>query len=77
MSFFNSFKKGFMDFGKNITLIVNCILLTPVYFIGVGITSIIAKISGKHFIDTKMGKKTYWKELNLKKKPLDEYYRQF
>ncbi len=78
-NFFKGFKKGMSDFGQNITIIVNSILLTIVYIIGIGITSIIAKIFKKHFLDTKISKekKSYWSELDLKKKPLDNYYRQF
>ncbi|MBI2653405.1 hypothetical protein HYX02_01200 [Candidatus Woesearchaeota archaeon] len=76
--FFSGFKKGMKNFGQNIALIVNSALLSIVYFIGVGFTSIISKIVRKHFLDTKLSKKaTYWHDLNLKKKPIEEYYRQF
>jgi hypothetical protein len=77
--FFSGFKKGLEGFGKNISLIVNSVLLTIVYLIGVGVTSIVAKLVGKHFLDKKMAKErsTYWSELDLKKKPIEEYYRQF
>ena len=77
--FFNGFKKGIKDFGENISIIVNSILLTVVYLIGVGITSLFAKIFKKHFLGIKISKKarTYWSDLNLKKKPMKEYYRQF
>ena len=77
--FFHSFYKGMKDFGSNINLIINSILLLIVYLVGVGITSILAKLSGKHFLERKTspGKKTYWSELNLEKKSLDKYYRQF
>ena len=76
--FVKGFKKGMGNFGMNITLIINTILLSFVYLIGVGLTSIIAKIFGKHFLETKLSKKsTYWSNLNLKKKKFEEYYRQF
>ncbi len=77
--FFKGFKKGMHNFGGTIATIVNSGLLLIVYFIGVGITSIIAKLSGKHFLETKISKKrdSYWSDLNLKKKPIEEYYRQF
>ncbi len=79
MVFFKGFKKGMKLFGDNIALIINSILLSVVYLIGVGITSIVAKLVGKHFLDTKINKeaKTYWSDLDLKKKPINEYYRQF
>ena len=77
--FFSGFKKGLKSFGHNISLVVNSVLLTIVYLIGVGATSIVAKLIGKHFLDKKISKEqsTYWSELVLKKKPIEEYYRQF
>lgn len=79
--FVKGFQDGIKEFGLNVSTIVNTILLAIVYIIGVGITSIIAKIAGKHFVDVNLKKskkaKTYWKDLNLKKQPLEEYYRQF
>ena len=76
--FFKGFKKGMRNFGYNIALIINTILLFFVYIIGVGLTAITAKIFRKRFLRTKLSKKeTYWSDLNLKKKPIEEYYRQF
>ena len=75
--FFNGFKEGIKNFGHNITAIVNSSLLFIVYFIGVGITAIIAKIFRKRFLDMKKKKNTYWSNLNLRKNPIEEYYRQF
>jgi len=76
--FLIGFKKGMGNFGHNIALIINTILLTFVYLIGVGLTSIFAKIVGKHFLEIKLSKKdSYWSDLNLKKKPIEKYYRQF
>ena len=77
--FSTGFGEGVRDFGNNLSIIVNSVLLLIAYLIGVGITSLIAKIFGKHFLEMKLLKKekTYWSNLNLKKKPIDEYYRQF
>jgi len=77
--FFRGFKEGFKDFGHSISVIVNSALLLAVYLVGVGLTSIFAKLSGKRFLHKKLSKsrETYWSDLNLKKKPIDEYYRQF
>jgi len=50
-------------------LIVNSILLSFVYFIGVGISFIIYKVTGKKLFDLKK-KKTYWKHYSKDK---DEY----
>jgi hypothetical protein len=69
---------GFKEFGENITLMINSLLLSVVYFFGVGFTAIFARIVKKHFLETKLSEeKTYWKELDLEKKPIEEYYRQF
>jgi len=71
-------KHFFKRLGIITNTIINSILLTIVYLIGVGITSIIAKLFRKQFLDVKLSKKdTYWCDLNLKSKPIEEYYRQF
>ncbi len=77
--FFSGFKKGFLSFGQNIGLIVNVILLSFVYIVGVGLTAIAAKIVGKKFLETKLDKnsQTYWNELNIKKREMEKYYKQF
>lgn len=79
MSFFSGFARGFKRFGSNISVIVNTVLLALVYLLAVGPTSLIAKLTGKRFLTLKADKKakTYWERLNLTKRPLDEYYRQF
>lgn len=76
--FLKGFKRGMENFGMGIAIIVTTVLLSLVYLIGVGSTHIVAKLFGKHFLETKLSKKgTYWSDLNLKKKPIEEYYRQF
>lgn len=76
--FIEEFKKGQKNFGETIAVIVNTILLSLVYFIGMGLTFMFAKIFKKHFLELEKDKgDTYWSELNLSKKPLQEYYRQF
>ena len=77
--FFVGFKKGMENFGENLSVLVNSVLLFIVYIVGVGLTSIFAKISEKHFLETKIQKykNSYWSELNLKKESKDSYYRQF
>ena len=79
-AFFGGCKQGMHLFGQNIALIVNTLLLLVVYLIGVGLTSIIARIAGKRFLDMKLKKgnhDSYWKGLDLKGEKLDDYYRQF
>lgn len=57
--------KSLLDLFKRISLfiqfIINIILLTFVYFIGIGIVSLFAKISNKKFLDSN-NKCTYWRE---------------
>lgn len=76
--FFKGLKEGFKEFSSNISIIINTILLSIVYLIGVGITSIFAKLIGKHFLDIKhKNVDSYWSDLNLSKEPIENYYRQF
>jgi hypothetical protein len=76
--FLKGFEQGFKDFSQIIVNIVNLILLFPVYFIGIGITSIIAKILGKHFLDLKIRDRTsYWIDRKITKEPMESYYMEF
>jgi len=77
--FFKGIKKGVENFGYTISIIINSLLLLIVYLIGAGVTKLFAKIMGKHFLAHKFSKKreTYWIDLNLEKRPTEEYYRQF
>ena len=78
MSFFKGFRKGMVTFGHNIAGIINTLLLLLVYILAVIPTALIAKIAGKRFLDLKPTKeKSYWQDLNLKKKTMEAYYRQF
>lgn len=77
--FFTGLKQGMHSFGQTISLLVNTALLLIVYLVGIGLTSIIARISRKHFLATKLSKKrtSYWTDLDLGQKPLKDHYRQF
>jgi cytochrome c biogenesis protein CcdA len=77
--FLLSLKRGQKAFGEDIAAIINSFLLTITYIFGVGLTFVAAKLARKSFLETKIQKDapTYWEELNLTKKPLSEYYRQF
>jgi len=79
MEFLKDLKKGQKQFGGDISQVINFILLTIVYFVGVGLTSIFAKLFGKHFLELKIDKnmESYWSDLNLNKKSIEDYYRQF
>ncbi|OGJ16077.1 hypothetical protein A3K73_05710 [Candidatus Pacearchaeota archaeon RBG_13_36_9] len=73
------FKKGQKAFGEDIAAIVNSVILSVVYIFGVGLTSIMSKIAGKSFLHKRFEeeKKSYWSDLNLTRKELKEYCRQF
>lgn len=71
--------KGQRKFAEDIAVIVNSILLSIVYFLGVGITFLFSRLVGKRFLDLKIDKNTdsYWEDLNLSKNKMEEYFRQF
>ena len=78
MKIIDEFGKGLKEFSENIAIIVNSVLLSVVYLIGIGLTSIFAKIFRKHFLDLKPDNcNSYWTDLNIGKKKLNECYRQF
>lgn len=74
-----SIKEGMLFFGEIINTLVNSILLSFVYLVGVGLTKIVSKIIKKDFLDTKIEKEkdTYWIDLNSTTKEINSYYRQF
>ena len=78
-SLFKGFRKGQKLFGDTMLALPISIVLTFVYIVGVGLTSIIAKMFGKHFLDTKLDsrRRTYWEDLDLTTKKKEAYYRQF
>jgi len=77
--FFTGIKEGFELYGEVIILVINSILLSFVYIFGIGVTSIIAKLSGKRFLDLRTDKelKSYWKASDTSNKELNDYYKQF
>ncbi len=84
MSLWRSIKGGFERFSEfvkpftdKVNLVVNTVLLSIVYFIGVGFTSVSAKLVGKKFLKLeKENTNSYWidKEQNNSK---ESYFRQF
>ena len=76
--FIQGLKQGMENFGKVIVSIVNFILLLPAYIIGVGLTSILAKIVGKKFINLEKEKKdSYWISEEVKTEKEESYYKQY
>ena len=72
-------KKGFLAFSHFMQMVVNTILLTVVYFVGIGLTSLISKLFGKHYLELKLDKnaKSYYKECYSTKRPKEEFYRMY
>lgn len=77
--FLKSVGKGMKQFGENITALINTLLLLMVYFIGVGVTALIARFIRKQFLDQKTSKeaKSYWSDLHITTEEQKKYYRQF
>ncbi len=50
----SGFLEGLKMFSENISYLVNVILLSIVYIFAVGITAMIAKFFGKHFLELKV-----------------------
>lgn len=76
---FEEFKNGQKIFGDDIARLINVALLTVVYIVGVGASWIITRFGKKELLelDIEPKSKTYWKNLNLGKRPIKEHYRQF
>ncbi len=77
--FWKGFTTGFQTFGKSIAAVVNTLLLFVVYVMGVGLTSIIAKITRKHFLETTISEDhdTYWSPFGAGARDRNDYYKQF
>ncbi len=78
MDFFRGFIKGFKEFSELIANTFNFLILSVVYFIGIGMTSIFAKLFGKHFLKMKKpNSESYWEEREPISKNIEDYYNQF
>ena len=76
--FFGGVGAGMKLFGTCMSTVVNTVLMSIVYFFGVGLSALFARIGRKELLATEVGKqKTYWQSLRLRKKKTDDYYRQF
>ncbi len=77
--FIIGFKEGVLEFGLSLNAFVNSFFLTIVYVMGVGLTSVFAKILGKQFLDTRIDQKSvsYWTENPQNEITIDDCFRQF
>jgi len=67
------FQNGLKEFGLCISTVVNTVLLSIVYIIGVGIASLANKVSKKELLELKKKDGSYWSDFHQSNK----YYRQF
>lgn len=71
-------KSIFEHISKVMPNIVNFILLSLVYALGIGIVSIFMKLLGNHFLQLKkQNKVSNWVEHKVTKQPLEQYYKTF
>ena len=76
--FFEIKKKILEPVSKAMSSIVNFVLLSVVYFAGVGLVSMVMKLFGKRFLDLKKtNNKSSWHEHKTAKQPIEKYYRTF
>lgn len=70
---------GFLFVSGKIRDAVNFIILSVVYFLGIGLTSLFAKMIRKHFLELKKGSKSqsYWKKRNLTSEKEEDFLNQF
>ena len=76
--FWNITKKSFETVSKIISSVINFILLSIVYFVGVGSVSLIAKLFGNHFLELKSDNRTStWKDRHVDNETLESSKRTF
>lgn len=76
-AFLAGFKAGSRLFAEKIAVLVNSLLLLPVYVLGVGTAALTARLLGKELLRKRpdAGAESYWKEAETPDK--GEYYRMF
>ncbi len=78
MIILSKIKKSVETFGLFVASIFNFIFLLPVYFIGVGVTSLFVKLTEKDVLFLKKTEQeSYWKDYNLKTQKKEDYQRMF
>ncbi|OGE76820.1 MAG: hypothetical protein A3C85_02625 [Candidatus Doudnabacteria bacterium RIFCSPHIGHO2_02_FULL_48_21] len=75
--FLKSLREGMKQFADMVADSVNLLLLLAVYFVGIGLVSIVAKLSGKHFLDIgRQSRQSYWQKIE-KRPERNSFYRMF
>lgn len=77
--FWRGFKTGFQMIGHFVASFINVILLTFVYFFGIGLSSFLGKLKGEKFLEFEIKKedRSYWTDLKITPRPMDVFFRQF
>jgi len=76
--FASGFKKGQGFFTESLSTIVNTVILTLIYIIGVGATSIFVRGKKRMLhLETEKGKKSYWENIEKKDNTKEGFYKQF
>jgi hypothetical protein len=71
-------KKGMTGFGHKVSHTVNFILLSVLYFTGVGLVAVASKAAGKKFLDMRYNEgQTYYKPVEKGGGKVEDYLRQF
>ncbi len=75
-NFLAGYKEGFLLFGKTLSNLIHIILLSLIYFIGVGLTSIICRLRGKKFLELKQDKNkiSYWEDKEIDEKNIHRMF---
>lgn len=78
-SFLIGFRHGNKEFTSSLSTLISVILLSFIYFLGIGLTSILMKITGMDFIAKRpdLNTQSYWKTLDVSSKNINSYYRPF
>lgn len=67
--------KGFKTLANTIQTVVNFILFTSSYIVGLGLTFLIVKVF-RIKLNSEPNNNSNWQDINIKKKPIEEYMRQ-
>ncbi len=75
MDLFKGFASGMRFFGETIGVLINSVLLFFAYIFGIGLSSLLAGITGNRRIATTFEKNSYWKD--LQKTDPAQWYKQY
>jgi hypothetical protein len=77
MTFFTGFREGFTAFGHRVNSVVTVIVLVPVYFVGIGLTAVLGRVTRKKFLVLKPEGSSYWLKVEEKEDNIDNCRRSF